>query len=81
MSSSSEVALARNGERWDSVCLVTPDWFVRLQAIVDGSDPDGFMVRDGIVSYIERYARACGAPIRETSRSRRSKGAAAHQPS
>jgi cation diffusion facilitator CzcD-associated flavoprotein CzcO len=53
-------------DRWDSFRLVTPNWSVRLPGHhYDGSDPDGFMARDEIVSYIERYARACGAPVRE----------------
>jgi cation diffusion facilitator CzcD-associated flavoprotein CzcO len=53
-------------DRWDSFRLVTPNWSVRLPVHhYDGSDPDGFMIRDEIVSYIERYARACGAPVRE----------------
>jgi putative flavoprotein involved in K+ transport len=53
-------------DRWNSFRLVTPNWSVRLPGHhYDGSDPDGFMIRDEIVSYIERYARACGAPVRE----------------
>ena len=53
-------------DRWDSFRLVTPNWSVRLPGHhYDGSEPDGFMARDEIVSYIERYARACGAPVRE----------------
>lgn len=60
----------RTGEtwrrRWDSFCLVTPNWTVRLPGFpYDGDDPDGFMVRDEIVAYLERYARHFGAPVRE----------------
>ncbi|MGH2807712.1 MAG: FAD-dependent oxidoreductase [Actinomycetota bacterium] len=52
--------------RWDSFCLVTPNWSVRLPGYAyDGSDPDGFMPRDEIVAYLERYATATGTPIRE----------------
>lgn len=52
--------------RWDSFCLVTPNWSVRLPGRpYDGDDPDGFMVRDDIVAYLERYARAFEAPVRE----------------
>jgi putative flavoprotein involved in K+ transport len=52
--------------RWDSFCLVIPNWTVRLPGgEYDGDDPDGFMPRDGIVSHIERYARSFGAPLRE----------------
>ena len=50
--------------RWDSFCLVTPNWSVRLPGHpYDGDDPDGFMPRDDIVAYLERYAAA--APVRE----------------
>jgi glycine/D-amino acid oxidase-like deaminating enzyme len=52
--------------RWDSFCLVTPNWFVRLpDGHYDGPDPDGYMPRDEIVAWLERYAMACGAPVRE----------------
>jgi len=52
--------------RWTSFCLVTPNWSVRLPGFpYDGDDPDGFMPRDDIVRYLERYARAASAPIRE----------------
>jgi putative flavoprotein involved in K+ transport len=51
--------------RWDSFCLVTPNWSVQLPGFAyDGEDPDGFMVRDDIVAYLERYARSFGAPVR-----------------
>ncbi|HEX6206914.1 MAG TPA: NAD(P)-binding domain-containing protein [Actinomycetota bacterium] len=61
---------ARIGEswrgRWDSFCLVTPNWSVQLpEHPYDGDDPDGFMLRDEIVAYLERYAAAVGAPIRD----------------
>ena len=52
--------------RWDSFCLVTPNWTVQLPAFpYDGDDPDGFMSRDEVVAYLERYAAACAAPVRE----------------
>src|SRR5262245_49833970 len=51
---------------WESFCLVTPNWSVQLPGHpYDGDDPDGFMPRDEIVAYLERYARATGAPTRE----------------
>jgi putative flavoprotein involved in K+ transport len=50
--------------RWDSFCLVTPNWSCLLPGHpYDGDDPDGFMPRDEMVSYLERYA--AGAPVRE----------------
>jgi putative flavoprotein involved in K+ transport len=52
--------------RWDSFCLVTPNWFVQLPGHhYDGNDPDGYMPRDEIVAYLERYAAGFGAPVRE----------------
>ena len=53
-------------DRWDSFCLVTPNWSVRLPGHhYDGGDPDGFMPRDEIVSYLERYAASTEAPVEE----------------
>lgn len=53
-------------QRWDSFCLVTPNWSVQLPGYpYDGDDPDGFMPRDEIVAYLERYACSFGAPVRE----------------
>ena len=50
--------------RWDSFCLVTPNWSVQLPGgAYDGPEPDGFMLRDEIVRHLERYAAA--APVRE----------------
>jgi putative flavoprotein involved in K+ transport len=52
--------------RWDSFCLVTPNWSVRLPGHpYDRDDPDGYMPRDEIVAYLERYAARFGAPVRE----------------
>ena len=52
--------------RWDSFCLVTPNWSVQLPGNpYDGDDPDGFMPRDDIVGYLERYSAGFDAPVRE----------------
>src|ERR687886_3039707 len=52
--------------RWDSFCLVTPNWSVQLPGhAYDGGDPDGFMPRGEIVAYLERYARTFAAPVHE----------------
>jgi putative flavoprotein involved in K+ transport len=52
--------------RWDSFCLVTPNWSVRLPGRpYDGTDPNGFMPRDEIVAYLERYTASFGSPVRE----------------
>jgi glycine/D-amino acid oxidase-like deaminating enzyme len=53
-------------DRWDTFCLVTPNWSVQLPGRhYDGADPDGFMPRDEVVAYLERYAAGFGAPVRE----------------
>ena len=53
-------------QRWDSFCLVTPNWSVRLPGSpYDGGDPDGFMTRDEIAGYLQRYASSFNAPVRE----------------
>jgi cation diffusion facilitator CzcD-associated flavoprotein CzcO len=53
-------------DRWESFCLVTPNWSVQLPGHpYDGADPDGYMPRDEIVAYLERYAGGFGAPVRE----------------
>jgi putative flavoprotein involved in K+ transport len=52
--------------RWDSFCLVTPNHLCRLPGFpYDGDDPHGFMHRDQIVSYIERFAASFDPPYRE----------------
>jgi putative flavoprotein involved in K+ transport len=49
--------------RWDSFCLVTPNWMNALtDQGYDGDDPDGFLLRDEIVAFLERYAAS--APVR-----------------
>jgi putative flavoprotein involved in K+ transport len=54
--------------RWDSFCLVTPNWQCKLpgfsyQDAYQGTDPDGFMVRDEIVRYLEAYVDFFGPPL------------------
>ncbi|MFF0264839.1 MSMEG_0569 family flavin-dependent oxidoreductase [Kribbella sp. NPDC004536] len=58
--------------RWDSFCLVTPNWQCRLPGFpYDGAEPDGFMVRDEIVGYLEDYRRTFDVPIVEGVRATR----------
>ncbi len=53
-------------ERWDSFCLVTPNWQCLLPDFpYPGDDPDGFMLKDQIVDYIEAFAAKVNPPIRE----------------
>jgi len=55
--------------RWDSFCLVTPNWSVRLPGgQYSGSDPDGFMPRDELVNHIQAWAESFGAPVRQQRR-------------
>jgi putative flavoprotein involved in K+ transport len=52
--------------RWDSFCLVTPNWQCQLPGFpYTGDDPDGFMVRDEIVRYIEAYVKSFAPPVLE----------------
>ncbi len=51
--------------RWDSFCLVTPNWCCRLPGFpYDGDEPEGFMLRDQIVDYVERFAKSFEPPYR-----------------
>lgn len=51
--------------RWDSFCLVSPNVLCRLPGFpYDGSDPHGFMLRDQIVEYVERFAANFDPPYR-----------------
>ncbi len=52
--------------RWDSFCLVTPNWTIQLpDGHYDGPDPHGYLPRDDIVRYLEGYAERISAPVRE----------------
>lgn len=45
---------------------MTPNWTLRLPgAHYAGDDPEGFVPRDEIVRYLERYASGFAGPIRE----------------
>ncbi|MDR6291480.1 putative flavoprotein involved in K+ transport [Inquilinus ginsengisoli] len=53
-------------QRWDTFCLVTPNWQCDLPGHpYDGPDPDGFMKRDEIVAYLDRFRAKVDAPLRE----------------
>src|SRR5260370_7837547 len=52
--------------RWDSFCLVTPNWQCQLPGFpYSGNDPTGFMKQDEIVAYIEAHAQSFPPPIHE----------------
>jgi putative flavoprotein involved in K+ transport len=58
--------------RWDSFCLVTPNWQCALPGFpYDGTDPDGFMVRDEICDYLDRFVASFGPPLVEGVRAGR----------
>jgi putative flavoprotein involved in K+ transport len=53
-------------KRWDSFCLVTPNWQCQLPGYpYAGDDPYGFMLKDEIVQYLEGYAHSFNPPIQE----------------
>ncbi|HEY3714664.1 MAG TPA: MSMEG_0569 family flavin-dependent oxidoreductase [Jatrophihabitantaceae bacterium] len=53
-------------QRWDSFCLVTPNWQCRLPGYhYDGADPDGFMVAAEINAWLDGYVASFAPPIRE----------------
>ena len=59
------VAERWRNERWASLRLLTPNWMTRLPGhSYDGSDPDGFMHKDEVTSFLTRYARQVAAPLR-----------------
>ncbi|WP_256361224.1 MSMEG_0569 family flavin-dependent oxidoreductase [Methylomonas koyamae] len=53
-------------DRWDSFCLVTPNWQCRLPDFpYQGDDPQGFMLKHEIVEYVEAFAKKVNPPIME----------------
>ncbi len=62
----STIADSWQNKRWESFCLVTPNWQCLLPGFhYSGKDPAGFMVRDQIVEYIRDYAKSFSPPILE----------------
>jgi putative flavoprotein involved in K+ transport len=56
---------AWRNHRWDSFALNTPNWQTRLPgAEYQGDNPDGFMSRDEVVAYLERYVELFKLPVR-----------------
>jgi putative flavoprotein involved in K+ transport len=52
--------------RWDTFCLVTPNWQCRLPDYpYQGNDPDGFMLRDEITQYLDGFADRFDPPLIE----------------
>ena len=59
------VAETWRSQCWDSFTLVTPNWMTQLPGFPSQcNDPDGFLPRDDVVIFLERYARSFQAPLR-----------------
>lgn len=55
--------------RWDSFTLVTPNWHLNLPGFhYRGDHPDGFLLREQIVAFLEDYARSFNPPVRFNTR-------------
>jgi putative flavoprotein involved in K+ transport len=58
----------RNG-RWDSFTLVTPNWSVKMPgAAYQGDEPNGFMSKSEVVSYLEDYIERFDLPVQFRTR-------------
>ena len=52
--------------RWDTFCLVTPNWQCQLPGHpYRGDDPHGFMKKDALNEYLDGFKAAVAAPLRE----------------
>jgi putative flavoprotein involved in K+ transport len=61
-----KIADSWRSKRWDSFCLVTPNWQCQLPGYpYPGNDPHGFMKKEEIVKYIEAYAASFDPPVEE----------------
>ncbi len=70
---------AWRAERWDSFCLVTPNWQCQLPGFpYQGLDPHGFMLRDEIIAYIDAFVASFAPPLLEGSVVRHLRGDAQH---
>jgi putative flavoprotein involved in K+ transport len=53
-------------QRWDTFCLVTPNWQCALPGYpYTGDDPHGFMKKDQIIAYLDGFIVSVNAPVRE----------------
>jgi cation diffusion facilitator CzcD-associated flavoprotein CzcO len=57
------VAETWRSRRWDSFCLVTPNWTVQLPGAKPMPDPDGFMPVAKLVDYLQSWAGSFSAPV------------------
>ena len=61
----SRVAETWRSRRWDSFCLVTPNWTVQLPGAKPMPEPDGFMPVADLVDYFQSWADSFDAPVEE----------------
>jgi putative flavoprotein involved in K+ transport len=60
------VAETWRSQRWDDFHLNTPNWFLQLPGgEYDGDDPNAFAPLAEVIEYLEAYAQAIAAPVRE----------------
>ena len=60
------VAETWRSRRWDSFCLVTPNWSIKLPgAEYRGPDPDGYLPLADLIAHLESWAASFDAPLRE----------------
>ncbi|BBP99016.1 FAD-dependent oxidoreductase [Burkholderia sp. SFA1] len=53
-------------QRWDTFCLVTPNWQCALPGHpYQGADPHGFMKKDEIIEYLDAFIAKVNAPVLE----------------
>jgi putative flavoprotein involved in K+ transport len=61
-------------QRWDTFCLVTPNWQCALPGHpYRGGDPHGFMKKDEIVAYLDGFIARLDAPVLEHTEVKRVK--------
>eukprot|EP01037_Dinobryon_pediforme_P026171 gene26171-28598_t len=53
-------------QRWDTFCLVTPNWQCQLPGHpYEGDDPHGFMKKNEIIAYLDAFKAKIDAPLIE----------------
>ncbi|PZV07771.1 MAG: MSMEG_0569 family flavin-dependent oxidoreductase [Leptolyngbya sp.] len=62
-----QIGYSWQAKRWDSFCLVTPNWQCKLPGYTyPGAEPHGFMQKNDIVEYIKDYAKSFAPPVKES---------------
>ena len=60
------IGYAWDQQRWDSFCLVTPNWQCCLPDFpYDGQEPEAFMDKASVVEFLQRFARHANGDVRE----------------